>query len=237
MKTLVIFDIDGTLLHSADLHHRLITRILAEDGLDVTFQPWAAYPHYTDLGVLQALYGQFRGRAIRPEELERYDRLYERALRAHLAESAVPEVAGAGRLMRGLLRMPDVRLAFATGSLPRMARVKLGLLGVDADRAALATGGEHLTREAILRAAARRSGVGGAFRAVSLGDGPWDQRTAENLGLPFVALETGTHVFGAGPVRRLADFTRIGAEDLVALARPVEWPENAERPENAKGMA
>lgn len=43
MKTLVIFDIDGTLLQTADLHHRLITKILADDGLDVTFQPWPAY--------------------------------------------------------------------------------------------------------------------------------------------------------------------------------------------------
>lgn len=226
MKTLVIFDIDGTLLQTADLHHRLITRILAEDGLDVTFQPWAAYPHYTDLGVLQALYGHFRVRPMQPRELDRYERLYEQALVAHLAEEPVPEVAGAGKLLDALARMPDVELAFATGSLRRMAKVKLGLLRVDADRAALATGGEHLTREDIVRsAAAQVPGAPGPFRAVILGDGIWDQRTAANLGLPFVALETGTHAFGPGPAHTMADFTAITATDLIALAQPVNWPQ------------
>lgn len=221
MTTLVIFDIDGTLLETADLHHRIIIDLLAADGLDVTFQPWSAYPHYTDLGVLQAVHQHFRGRPISAEELARYDRLYAEALNAHLIADPVSEVAGAAALIRDLQALPDVALAYATGSLPGMAKIKLSLLGINAGSVALATGGEFLSREEIVKAAIHRAmGKAAPDRVVILGDGIWDQKTAENLGFAFVALETGTHKFGAGPVRVLRDFTPLSAADLVALARP-----------------
>lgn len=225
MKTLVIFDIDGTLLQTADLHHRLITKILADDGLDVTFQPWPAYPHYTDIGVISELYRHFHQRDLTAEELARYDAAYEAALRDHLSHTEVPEVAGAAALIRDLSDMPDVAVAYATGSLRGMAKVKLGLLGVDADGAALATGGEYLTREEIVTRAAALACADEPLRAVILGDGIWDQRTAAALGLPFVALETGTHVFDDQPVLTVKDFSTLSAEALVALARPVTFSE------------
>lgn len=221
MKTLVLFDIDGTLLQTADLHHRLITEILGALGLDVTFQPWAAYPHYTDLAVLQELYRHFRQSALPAEDLARFERAYAEALRAHLAHSAVPEVAGAARLIAGLQALPDVAVAYATGSLREMAKIKLALLGVDPETAALATGGDYLSREEIVRAAAARAVGNAPVRAVILGDGIWDQKTAHRLGIPFVALETGTHRFDSHTALTIRDFSGLAARDLVALARPV----------------
>lgn len=222
MKTLVIFDIDGTLLQTADLHHRLIIEILSAEGLDVTFQPWPAYPHYTDIGVIAELYRHFRASALPAEDLARFEAAYEGALRDWLAHTNVPEVPGASRLIADLAARGDVALAYATGSLRGMAKVKLGLLGVDAEAAALATGGEYLSREEIVTEAARRAVGDAPVRMVILGDGIWDQKTAENLSIPFVALATGTHAFdGPGPVRVLRDFTDFSADDLIALAQPV----------------
>jgi len=223
MKTLAIFDIDGTLLQSAGLHHDLISAILSADGLDVTFQPWGAYTHYTDLGVLDELHRHARGRSISVDELSRYDALYEQALHGHVAIHGLPEIPGARALLADLASRPDVAIAFATGSLRRIARLKLSTLGIDVDRAALATGGEHLTREDIVRSAAHQA-VGDAGEPVDmviLGDGLWDQRTAANLGIPFVALETGTHVFGEGPALTLSDFTGLAGQRLLDLALPV----------------
>ncbi|QEW23100.1 hypothetical protein LA6_005336 (plasmid) [Paracoccaceae bacterium] len=221
MTVLVVFDVDGTLLDTAGLHHDLATKVLADDGLDVAFQPWGAYRHYTDLGVLDELYNHARGRGITPEELARYDRLYEAALRDHLATNAIGEIAGAGALLEGLFAMEHVAVAFATGSLRRMAGVKLSLLGLDAGDLALATGGEHLTREAIVEdAMAQAMGNEVPERVVILGDGKWDQVAADRLGLAFVALETGAHVFGTGPVETMKDFRTLDAQGLVALAAP-----------------
>ena len=224
MKTLVIFDIDGTLLQTADLHHRIMTKILRDDGMDPTFQPWAAYPHYTDLGVLQVLSRHYRGRDLTRAELARYEGLYAAGLRDHLVQNLVPEVAGASALLADLREM-GVAMAFATGSLREMAKIKLSLLGLG-DEVHLATGGEHLTREEIVRDAACRAVADAPFAAVILGDGIWDQKTAQNLGLPFVALETGTHVFDGSPAATIKDFTEITAAELAALARPVHWAED-----------
>lgn len=221
MTVLVVFDVDGTLLDTAGLHHDLATRVLAADGLDVTFQPWGAYRHYTDLGVLDELFRHARGRGITPEELARYDRLYEEALTEHLAENEIGEISGAKALLAGLDAMEGVAVAFATGSLRRMAAVKLSLLGLDAERLALATGAEHLTREAMVEdAIAQATGDLTPDRIVILGDGKWDQVAAERLGLAFVALETGAYLFGPGPVHKTRDFTTLDAERLVALAAP-----------------
>lgn len=223
MKTLVIFDIDGTLLQSAGLHHDLISAILLADGLDVTFQPWGAYRHYTDLGVLDELYRHARGRPISAPELSRYDALYEDALQQHVAANGLPEITGAKALLTALAERTEVAVAFATGSLRRMAALKLSTLGIDAEGVALATGGEHLTREDIVRNAVYQV-VGdddACVHKVILGDGVWDQRTAANLGIPFVALETGTHVFDATPALTLFDFTDLRPEDLLGVALPV----------------
>lgn len=221
MKTLVIFDIDGTLLHTADLHHRIITAILQADGMDVTFQPWAAYPHYTDLCVLQEVYRHFRNRDLTPDELAQYEARYAAALSAHLMQAVVPEVAGAAALIRDL-EDAGVAVAYATGSLRDMALIKLGLVGVDHGDT-LATGGEFLSREDIVRAAARRAVGDEPFAAVILGDGIWDQKTAANMGIPFVALETGTHRFDDQPALVIPDYTALTAAELAALARPVTW--------------
>jgi phosphoglycolate phosphatase-like HAD superfamily hydrolase len=136
---------------------------------------------------------------------------------------AIAEIPGAGRLLRELEAEPDVFIAFATGSLRSMAEVKLGLLGVDAATAVLATGSDYITREEIVEAVIEqtRARAGRDLKVVMLGDGIWDERTAVKLGIPFVALETGTHTFSEVPVLKLRDFTALAVADLIALAQPV----------------
>jgi len=221
--TLVIFDIDGTLLASAHLHHDLITAVLAGDGLDVTFQPWSAYRNYTDRGVLDDLFRHALGRGVTTADIERYEEAYRTALVEHLLKNPVSEIPGAGRLLAELAAMPDMHMCFATGSLRRMAIVKLGLLGIDGHTAALATGSDHLSREEIVMDAIGQAcgHLGDTFDVVALGDGVWDERTADNLGIPFIAVQSGTHVFGDGPALKVADLATLQANQLAAIARPL----------------
>lgn len=221
---LVIFDIDGTLVQTAGIHHDLITKILAEDGLDVLFQPWGSYRHYTDRGVLDELIQHTHGRSIQVADLERYDEAFQLALVAHIEGSPIAEIAGAKRLIDELSSMPGVRMCFATGSMRKMAVVKLGLIGIDGHAVPLATGSEYLSREEIVEAAIEQAcgDLKDAFDVVILGDGAWDERTAANLAIPFVAVQSGMHVFGDKPLLTIGDFTDLSAKTLVALAQPYQ---------------
>jgi phosphoglycolate phosphatase-like HAD superfamily hydrolase len=210
---LVIFDIDGTVLDSAPIHHGIIAAVLGAAGLDVTRKPWDAYRNYTDRGVIDELSQEIRGRPVSLEELAAFDAAYRDAFAARHAATPVVEIAGARRLLDDLTALPSVHVAFATGSLPAVARSKLALLDIDPDTAILATSGDGITREAIVETAI-------ALDRVILGDGKWDERTAANLGIPFVAVETGTYRFGDGPVLKAADLSGLTARDLVALAQP-----------------
>jgi phosphoglycolate phosphatase-like HAD superfamily hydrolase len=217
---LVVFDIDGTLLRSADEHHRIITEVLARHGLDVLAKPWGEYKHYTDWAVIDEVVQDTCGRSVTADELAGFDREYLAAFEAHLATTEVAEIAGASRLLTALAARDDVHVGFATGSLRSMAVRKLALLGLEPrllPTGTLATGGEYQTREEIVTAVI--SAVPGCD-VVSLGDGAWDERTAVALGLPFVGVQSGSARFGAGAALVVADLTGLDADTLVALAAP-----------------
>ncbi|WP_166390539.1 rhodanese-like domain-containing protein [Nocardioides ochotonae] len=224
-ETLVVFDIDGTLLHSDGQHNAIITAVLAGHGLDATIKAFGTYTHYTDSCVINEVHEATFGATASAELLAQLDREYREALEAHVAEHPIVEVPGARRVVEELAALPGVHTAFATGSLRGMAELKLGLVGVDAAEVVLSTAGEHYSREEIVRAA-----IAGVVERVGhdrldlviLGDGAWDERTAAQLGIPFVGLATGSHTFGAQAVRVLDDYTGLTGTDLVALARP--WP-------------
>lgn len=223
-KTLVIFDIDGTLVDTDGLHNRLISDILARDGLDLGFKPSSAYSHYTDYCVLDELFQHNYNRSVSAADISRYDALYAEALEGRLSEGPMQEISGATAFLKELASRDDVAIAFATGSLRAMARIKLAVVGVDGETVALATGSEHLTREAIVHDAVMQAEArfGPARRVVILGDGPWDQRTACNLSLPFVAIESGTYRFGAGPVAVKPNYLGFDAEALLGHAGPID---------------
>lgn len=222
-ETLVVFDIDGTLLHSDGAHNELITVVLARHGLDATIKPFGTYTHYTDWCVIDEVHQATHGEPVAPELLARLDVEYREALEEHLDGVEVAEVAGAQRLVEELQGREGVHVAFATGSLRSMAALKLSLIGVDAEREVLASASEHYSRDALVRGAvtavAERIGHD-RLDVVILGDGAWDETTARQLGIPFVGLTTGAHEFAEDAVLVVGDFTATSAADLVALARP-----------------
>ncbi|MHC3004755.1 HAD family hydrolase [Gordonia metallireducens] len=223
--TLVIFDIDGTLLDSAAAHDRVAIDVLARHGLDVLAKPWEAYRAYTDSAVTGEVYEDKHGIPADPAFIAELERLYAKEFDVHVSTGAVDEIAGARKLLAELATRRDVYGAFATGSFRALARTKLRVLGVEPDDVPLATGTEYDNRAEIVRDAIGQASVRHGiedWRMVILGDGKWDELTARHLGIPLVGVQTGAHRFADDTALVVDDLRSVRVDTLVGLSARIE---------------
>ena len=178
---------------------------------------WSGTPHVTDGAIARHLWGRHRARAAEAHDLAEIQQRFLAMLRAELARA--PErftaIAGAGALFPHL-RRAGWHVALATGAWRASAAMKLRAAGVNVTDCPMACADDANSREEIVRRARHlaETQAGIAFhRVVSVGDAPWDVRTARSLGLPFVGIATGVR----------ADQLRTeGAETIVPdLSDPV----------------
>ncbi|MBT8107826.1 MAG: HAD family hydrolase [Gammaproteobacteria bacterium] len=184
----VIFDIDGTLLHSAAvddaLYRQAVHTVLGEVRLRPTLHD---YPLVTDTGILQQI---FVDNDISTEDglLETIRSTFVDLLHGHVCEHGpFMEIPGATELLRELRDSDSHAVAMATGGWRQSAEFKLSSAGIDYANIPLATANEHHERTAIMEIAL--SGLGGTFDSVTYyGDGPWDRDACRALGWEFVAV-------------------------------------------------
>jgi phosphoglycolate phosphatase-like HAD superfamily hydrolase len=220
--TVVIFDIDGTLIDSTPTHHASLTHVLLGLGLDPFSKPWTQYRHYTDSGVLDELWHDRRGHSATEEELAALDTLTRQTYGEITLGTPVAEIAGAKALLEAIARQSDMQAVFATGSMRGTAPLKLTSLGLDVTSEIVSTGSDHLSRADIVKRAVsacyRREGR--PFRLVALGDGRWDEITARALGIPFIGIQTGMHVFDAVQHTVCDTLLPVTTQMLQVLSRP-----------------
>jgi beta-phosphoglucomutase-like phosphatase (HAD superfamily) len=184
----VIFDIDGTLLRSAEvddgLYRQAVRTVLGEVRLRPTLHD---YPLVTDTGILRQIFAdneigvdQRIADAVRSTFVE--------LLEAHVQQHGpFVEIPGATNLLRSLQDSTSHAVAMATGGWRQSAELKLSSAGIDYRNIPLATANDHHERTAIMEIALES--LGGDFRAVTyFGDGPWDRDACRALGWDFVAV-------------------------------------------------
>ncbi|MFJ8209300.1 HAD family hydrolase [Streptomyces sp. NPDC096033] len=246
MTTLIVFDIDGTLLRSVAPHQAAFAAALRDCGLTDVDSAWGGYTHHTDSWIFREVFRHHTGRLPDEAERGRFAGLLEEHFLAATAREGLAEIPGAGSFLRALAADDAYAVAFATGGLREVTAAKLAPLEAGAagpvSTASEHTFREHLVREAVHQAAER---AGGGFeRVVCVGDGPWDLRAAMATGSEFIGIGTATtpfgdwfprtHLFGSfDEVDPAADFTlvpppgRVPAEpggDRVFTARPAICP-------------
>jgi phosphoglycolate phosphatase-like HAD superfamily hydrolase len=190
---LAIFDIDGTLTDSVALHQASLLETLSSYGFPRLNTDWGSYEHHTDSAMFADAWREGTGSAHRQSDWLSFVKQHEETFHRLATEAAIGEVAGAAEFVR-LLRDTGWHVVFATGSIRKLAIMKLDAVGIPCAPDALATATEFLTREDLVRQAIRLAGEpprSGRWRAVSIGDGNWDLRTAQRLSLPFVGVGPG----------------------------------------------
>jgi phosphoglycolate phosphatase-like HAD superfamily hydrolase len=208
---LVIFDIDGTLTQSNDLDDAAFLRALSDVfGLPGVSDDWDGYTHVTDSCILREACQAGIGRAPQPDEIERFQQRFVELL-AESARNAggVPQVAGAGAMLKRLRDSGAYAVAYAGGGWTASALFKIRSAGLP-DDIPCAFADEHESREKIMRLARARAEAAYSKLLpdiVYVGDAVWDMRSARRCGYAFVGV-------GAGPQAEV--LRRAGAEWIVA---------------------
>jgi phosphoglycolate phosphatase-like HAD superfamily hydrolase len=230
VKTLVIFDVDGTLLNA-----RWTRQPGANESHFVTcfeehFQVFGvpghneAYTHQTDSCWTVESYRLFFGRDPTREEIDSFwnhylDR-YEELAPMYVA---VREVGGAADTMAELANC-GAHVAIASGGLRRMQEYKLRAARLPFEGLPSSYCDNAYSREDIINAALELVREHRIERTIYVGDASWDVQACRNLGMPFIGVgHRGESLRQAGATHVLEDYTQPGAfmEALQACRAPV----------------
>ncbi len=215
--TLIIFDIDGTLIESFVLDTAAYVDALRDVfGFDDFSEDWASYRHVTDIGILTEVFVLRHDRAPSSEEIARVQARYVALLSERVtAAGGLRPLPGVADMLAHLFASPEHAVAYASGCWGASARYKMQMAGLPTDKVPCAFCDDDISREGIWRLARQRSEAlhGRIFsRVVCVGDGVWDVRTARRLGHGFVGVGRGVEaerLRAEGAVDVLADFQDV----------------------------
>jgi phosphoglycolate phosphatase len=221
--TLLLFDIDGTLIDGAGAGRLAMDQaFLRAFGVPVSSQGLETAGR-TDRAILQDM-AERAGIRLHPVAWARLLEEYVAVLDKALAERRALLLPGAGELVRTLARDPRCRLAVATGNIERGARIKLRHFGLNEYFPVGGFGDDAEERPAVvataLREASRHYGVAFAPQdCVVIGDSPRDVQAARELGMRAMGVGTGR----AGRAALAEARPDVLFPDLVDVRRIVRW--------------
>ena len=223
-QTLLLFDVDGTLLGRASAEHAAALReaLHTVHGLDPAARSPLSPAGRTDGEIARGLLLAAGVSAERIDERAGDVRAatcaaYARRCPADLSHTVLPGIA---TLLGALQARPEMRLSLVTGNFEPVARLKLTRAGIGHDFPAGQGGfGSDAEDRAMLPGIARRrAGTDGvAFpreRTIVIGDTPRDIACARADGVRCVAVATGP--FGVGELQE-ADGVAGDATELEPL--------------------
>lgn len=188
---LILFDIDGTLIDSAEFDSKLYVRAVGQVlGLEIG-DDWSAFRNVTDGGILNEIIDNVGLEAGRLRIHSEVKAVFADLVSQYLdeREGRLPEIEGAGAFLAELKSLSSVSIALATGGWGETARMKLRAAGLERYRIPLASGSDAFTRTAIMQIAEKRAlGNQKASRRTYFGDGVWDKRASEELGYEFIGI-------------------------------------------------
>lgn len=228
-KTLVIFDIDGTLLYSNKIDSECFSETYeAQFGRAFPTIDWRKYPHVTDHTIFNTVIQEHFGRAATDEDIYRQRFHFVELLKQKRIErpAEFKEVTGAVRTVHQLLDDDRYALGIATGGWQAPATIKLNHLGFPIDRFHASYADYKTTREDILAESIQKARQvhSNIERIVYIGDAVWDVKTTRNMGLNFIGVRLKgdldvLHREGAETV--VQDFQDYGRFlELLQIAKP-----------------
>ena len=185
---LVVFDIDGTLTDSLKLYHKVVIKCLKDMKIEEVNTDFFSYKYHTDSYTLKVNYENFFNKKYHVKLLDEFENRLFNELQKY---PKTIEIKGAKKCVDDLLSY-GFAIAFATGSLPKPAELKLQHCDIWYDKSLIATSKISFAREPFVLQAIENSKSyykNNKFEHIySVGDGIWDLETAQKLNLEFIGI-------------------------------------------------
>ncbi|MFK7748222.1 MAG: HAD family hydrolase [Kordia sp.] len=190
-QNLLVFDIDGTLLDSENVHQTGFVNALHAIGVEFVNTNWESYTHLTDSFIAKENYESDVNRGFSKQVMERFEAEFVNEIQ----DCNVTQIAGANAFLQKIIKHTNYAVCFATGSMLLPAKLKLDRAGIVYDQALLEASNNYFTREEIVNSAIAKAknyfNASKFKRIISLGDGIWDVKTAQNLDIEFIGIGAG----------------------------------------------
>jgi phosphoglycolate phosphatase-like HAD superfamily hydrolase len=210
-ENLLVFDIDGTLLDSENIHQTGFVNALQAIGVAHVNTDWESYEHLTDSFIAKVNYERAMNRAFSKQLLLDFEAEFLKEIN----DAKVTEILGANTFLQEIITHTNYAVCFATGSMLMPARLKLNRARITYDQALLEASNNYFTREDIVKSAIVKAknyfNVHQFQRIISIGDGVWDVKTAHNLGVEFIGIgaDNKEKLKIVGAKYHFADFTEF----------------------------
>jgi phosphoglycolate phosphatase-like HAD superfamily hydrolase len=185
---LIVFDIDGTLTESVEIHQKGFIDALTQLGVKKIDSNFKAYKHHTDSFIAKVIYEKDKNTPFSDIEIGKF----EAHLLNFIQNYPIAEITGAKKTVEQIEAETDFGICYATGSLLKPAKYKLDSIGLKYNSEQLIASNNIEDRESIVLKAiesAKSFYKTEKFeRIISVGDGLWDLKTAQNLNLEFIGI-------------------------------------------------
>lgn len=222
--TVLLFDIDGTLVTTCGAGRRAVERAFEQrHGTKEVLS--FSFGGMTDKAIVRngllGLQRPFAGETELQEEIEATLGSYFGVLAEEVARTRIRIHEGMERAMDMAEAREDVALGLGTGNMRKGAEIKLGAVGIYHRFTFGGFGDDSIDRPTLLMIGARRgAGALGVpiedCRVVVIGDTPKDVAAAKVIGADSIAVATGTHdlaeLRGCEPTAAFATLADQGAE-------------------------
>ncbi len=227
MSTVLLFDIDGTLVTTGGAGRRAMVRAIDElHGKADAFEG-LSFAGMTDRAIARHGLAAALER-IKDAEIDRFLEAYVAFLEEELATSAYAILPGVQALLASIHGTADVAIGLGTGNIKRGAYAKLGRGALDGAFGFGGFGCDAEERAEVLRAGAVRGAalLGRPLeecRVVVIGDTPKDVAAAKAIGAPCIAVGTGGYALAAleacGAERAFATLAEDGVREAILSER------------------
>ena len=186
---LIIFDVDGTLIGGESTDWKCF----ADAFLEVTGSPFGAeffatIQEVTAKAIVHQALPKYTAEARQQTESLVCAEYLKRLQSAHaLDANSFKPALGVLDVLKYLDQQDDLAVAIATGDWLETISFKLGAAEIDVSRYPMATSSDCYARADIIRLSAERAGYSLAD-TLYVGDGLWDFRATQKLGIPFLGV-------------------------------------------------